>query len=1221
MCLFKHMVYFLLVCVSMVGLPASAEPAANPETTNTSTLVTELGIEELKAQITKTQTAITEARKVLQTEEKSLQRKINRLETTNKIGQKRLKEAAKKRHLGNQKIEELRVQRQHLQNTLDKQSADMAELQTTLEELNLIESAERTQEQNQQRSSAEKDIALYQKAVDLGQQHLQLLNQQTDLAIKQTILAIEWHSQLQAAHETRRIQEQEQALADHQATHALLQENLEAEQSDLPNKIAALETTESTVEMLRQPFEKAALDKQKAAVEINNLESEHQSAKTRLDNQTKFLQKLENKLEQLSKTPPVEPEQIPLHDKRIAVLENNIELQKKARELEQQQLEFLTQRLEPAKKQLAIATQWYDKLEAVYQKHLKEQLEKQLRQKQQSYQNQAAELRQQLDLIPDLEENEAKRQLLEVQIQEANELAQKAERQLQVRQIQTQFRHWRAMARERHEAKDITQTQLDKTKAALTELNTLLQEIQASQTLLEEKRQYLNKQLDMVKEQGEHLSDQALTDNTQTQKLLKKIRSTWRQELRQHERFLKKGNQLLTRLEKFYKENVHQALFRQRQLPSSAVEWWSLLTEIGTIPNIVWQKLQHSGRGFWQAFQQTSNSRWLIISIALLIWLSLVIGLRAWTNRILNPSTSVNGRILKHLGHKSSNLPKLPSVIDIEESSSLLPAGLRLWHQNTLSIAVTGVFLLLILLTQPNQLTSIVTLILLLTWLGGQVLVTLSEFLLSVSALQSLEHTKLYRQLRWTMIVLALFTVITALIHLEYEGQVGLSLTARDLVDTLFMILLSLSIPIFMRMRLMILALMRTNQSKGYWQLAINLITLLLPGFILVVSILGVMGYIALGWKVAHYLGLFLLVLGALLIVLGIINDLIKLWKKWAFENSPYGPLWAEELIPLLHNLLGLALIGLGVIAFFWLTGWYSDVAIMENIEKVVFFSLFTFENGNQITVLGILLSLLLVWVVFWLGGWFRRVSYQWIFIRITDIGIRHSLSVFIQYVVVLVGLLIVLKTIGIDPTALVVFAGAIGVGIGFGLQNIADNFISGILLLIERPLRVGDFVEVESPQGAEFKYSGTVTKIGIRSMTLETEDSKKVVVPNSGLISGPFVNWASSTEEDEVRRRTIVHTDLEIGISYDSDPHLADKLLKQVLEETPEVLRDPTFEIYLSEFADFKMTFHIDYYIDTDLANSIEIKSKVLFGIWDRFKAAGIKIPSPSGMYLHSVS
>jgi len=976
------------------------------------------------------------------------------------------------------------------------------------------------------------------------------------------------------------LKEREQAITDNQAALVRHKETLQAAQSDLPNKIAALETAESTVDMLKERFEKAALDKQKVEVDVKNLDLERQSAKTNLDNQTKHLKEQEEKLENIRKTPPVEPEQL----------------------LEQQQLDVVTQRIEQAKKRLALATQWYDKLQAVYHLRQKQELEKQIQQEQQRYLDLAAELRHKLDLIPALEKNSAQRYLLGVEIQGANEFAQRAVRQLNIRHIRDQFRQWEKMAEERQETTDISQSKLDNTKAVITELNTFILDLQALQTLLENKMAALEKQQEVVKEQGGILSGQALSKNTQAQKLLTQLKNVLRQELDQVRPLLKKGDELLKRLEKVYRENMHRALLRQRDLPNSAVEWWSLLKEIGTIPSIVIQHSQHTGRGFWQAFQQASKQRWLIIGLVMLVWLSLVIGLSAWAKRIFKTSDSVEkrGSLLKHLGKGSSpsvfNTPKLPSLGGggMEGFPSLLLVGLRLWQKNTVTITVTGVFLLLIWLTQPNHLSTLVALILLLTWLGGKLLIDLSGLLLSASEFKSQDMSKLSRQVRWTIIVLGLLIVITALVHHESEGQVGLSLTARDLVDTLFMVLLVLIIPIFMR------------------------VSLLLPSIILVVSILGMTGYIPLGWTVAHYFSLFLLVLFAWLIARGIINDLVGLWKNWVSkDDSQSASLWAEDLIPLVHKLLGLALLGLAVIAVLGLTGGYSDVAIKEDIEKVLFFSFMTFENGNKITVLGVLLSLLLVWLVFWLGGWFRRVSYRWLFIQISDTGMRHSLSVFIQYLVILVGLLIALKTFGIDPTALAVFAGAVGVGIGFGMQNIADNFVSGILLLVERPLQVGDFVEIESPQGGGIVYSGTVIQIGIRSLTLETEDSKKVVVPNSKLISGLFTNWAGCRTTDEGEddgdgEGTVLHTDLDIGISYDSDPHLAENLIKAVLEEMPEVLNDQAFGIYLLGFADFKVNFRVDYYIDSQSANSAQVKSKVLFGIWDRFKEAGIKMPYP---------
>jgi potassium efflux system protein len=1235
MSLFKFMVYCLFVYVSIVGLPAQAEQSvANPETTEAASTVTLQWIKARKAAITKAQAALKQDRKALQAEEQTRQNRIDSLAKPENITQQMLEDAAKKRDTANQKVEELRVERQRVQDSLDKHSARFTELQTTLQKLSQIPRAELTVVQNQERTAVEKDVALYKPAVELGQQYLELFKTQTELAIKQALVAIEWDSQLQTAHQTHLLKKREQAITDNQTALAHYKETLHAAQSDLPNKIAALETTESTVDMLKERFEKALRDKQNVENDVNNLESERQSAKTNLDKKSKYLKEQEEKLENLRKTPPVEPEQMPLHEKRIAVFENNIKLQKKARELEQQQLDVVTQRIEQAKKRLALATQWYDKLQAVYHLRQKQALEKQIQQKQQRYLDMVAELRQELELIPALEENSAQRELLKIKIQEANEFAQRAGRQLTIRHIREQFHQWEKMAEERKEATDLSQSKLDNTKAVIAKLNTSISESQEIQTQLEKKMATLEKQQEVVKEQGEILSGLALSKNTQAQKLLTKLKNIIRQELDQVRPLLKKGDELLKRIENIYRENMHRALLRQRDLPNSAVAWWGLIKEIGTIPSIVLQHLQHTGRGFWQAFQQASKQRWLIIGLVMLVWLSLVIGLSAWAKRIFKTSDSIekHGSLLKHLGKGSSpsvfNTPKLPSLGGgMDGFPSLLLVGLRLWQKNAVSIAVTGVFLLLIWLTQPNHLSTIVTLILLLTWLGGKLLIDLSGLLLSASEFKSQDMTKLSRQVRWTIIVLGLLIVITALVHQESEGQVGLSLTARDLVDTLFMVLLVLTIPIFMRVRLLILTLMRTTHTKGYWLLAINLITLLLPGLILAVSILGVMGYIPLGWTVAHYSSLFLLVLFAWLIARGILNELIGVWKNSVSkDDSQSGSLWAEDLIPLVHKLLGLALLGLAVIAVLGLTGGYSDVAIKEDIERMLYFSFVTFKNGNQITVLGVLLSLLLVWFVFWLAGWFRRVSYRWLLIQISDAGIRHSLSVFIQYIVILVGLLIALKVFGIDPTALVVLAGAVGVGIGFGLQNIADNFVSGILLLVERPLQVGDFVEIESPQGNDIVYSGTVILIGIRSLTLETEDSKKVVVPNSKLISGPFTNWAGCRTTDEGEGEdegegTVLHTDLDIGISYDSDPHLAENLIKAVLEEMPEVLSEPAFGIYLLGFADFKINFRVDYYIDSQSSNSAQVKSKVLFGIWDRFKEAGIKMPyPPQGLPLQSV-
>lgn len=270
---------------------------------------------------------------------------------------------------------------------------------------------------------------------------------------------------------------------------------------------------------------------------------------------------------------------------------------------------------------------------------------------------------------------------------------------------------------------------------------------------------------------------------------------------------------------------------------------------------------------------------------------------------------------------------------------------------------------------------------------------------------------------------------------------------------------------------------------------------------------------------------------------------------------------------------------------------------------QVFNFPLVTFDNGNQLKLIDIILAVLVVWIVFWLAGWFRGISYRWFFLNIADVGIRHSLSVFIQYIVLFIGFLIVFKIIGIDPTALSVFAGAMGVGIGFGMRDVVNNFISGILLLVERPLRVGNFVTIGS-------LKGTVKRIGIRSLVLEGEDDQKIIVPNSKVISGSFTNSGEFLEEDA--EGLIEKTTIKIGVSYHSDPHLVEDVIKGILETMPNILSDPAPQVHLLEFADLKMNFAISYFVDSKCVETSEVKSKMLFSIWDRFKVAGIRLKIP---------
>jgi len=1187
MSFFRFIVCCLLLSVGLLGFPLNAEPVKNSETTDSAMVVTHKQIAAQKRLLRSVKAKLKKAKATVQAEEKAFPAKIARLKKTNKITDDMLEKAAKARQTAHQNLEKVREERQTLQTYQDKLGASQAKRETRLQELTDSPPAELTAAQRRKEKSAiRKEVALFKKAVQLGQRHIEIITAQIQANVTQTIAAIEWYAQLQTEQDQRQIQEREQKIENDNAALERFKESLIAQQTDLPQKIKALESAEETVDSLTEKIQQATLDKQTTDAQIKNLELEHINIEKNLKRQSESLQEQENRLEKLRKALSVVPEYAPLSEKRIAVSENRIERQKKKRELEQQHLDIIKQRIDQAKKRLTLSTDWYGKLQPVYHLRQKQELVKQIEQEQKKHRDQAAKLRQKLDLIPAVEKNSAERYFLNIQIQEANEIAERASRNLDRRHLKNKLEEWEKTVAQDQETMIITQRQLDNEKAIIADLETVVQKQQALQNALQKRITEVDQQQQIVKEQSKILSGKALGKNTQTSKVLTKISHTLQQELDNVPILLTKSQDLLVLTKKVYKKNMRRALLRHRILPASTVGWKNLGKDIGTIPTVVMELLQRTGRGFMQAFQQTSFSRWIIISIATLIWLILAIGIKIWSSRIFKNAAR---------------------SLTLTENMTL---GLRLWHKNTSIIVIVGVFLLLLWLTQPNPLTVNVTLYLLLIGLGAKLLsdffglLLFSQNLLQLSSnLKSQDQSKrkLGRRIQFVIIILALLSIVTLLVHLEN----GLSLKARDLVDTVFLVMLLLIIPPLVRARQLMMAL-----AQGRNRQVTGLITSLLAGAVLVVSLLGMFGYIALGWTIAKYLSVFLLVFTGWLIAGGILKDLMQLWKNAVLKQGLYDSLWTEDIIPLAHNLLGFVLLGLAGMLILWITGWYDDVAITEGFHKVLDYPLMTIQNGN-ITVYSVLLSLVIVWVVFWFGAWSRRISYRWIFMNLADSGVRHSLSIFIQYVVILIGLLIALKTMGIDPTALTVFAGAVGVGLGFGLQNIASNFISGILLLIERPLRVGDYVEIDSPNGTEVKYDGTVTHIGIRSLTLETRNAKKIIVPNGTLISSPFINQGGSTEEEEdgaEEESRPVRSTLNIGISYDSDLNLARRVIRDVLEEVPEVLSDPSFQVYLSEFTDFKVDFRIDYFVMLD-TDSLEVKSKVLSSIWTRFKVAGIII------------
>ena len=218
--------------------------------------------------------------------------------------------------------------------------------------------------------------------------------------------------------------------------------------------------------------------------------------------------------------------------------------------------------------------------------------------------------------------------------------------------------------------------------------------------------------------------------------------------------------------------------------------------------------------------------------------------------------------------------------------------------------------------------------------------------------------------------------------------------------------------------------------------------------------------------------------------------------------------------------------------------------------------------------------------------------------------GVPGAISMVIKYTIVGFGIYFVLSAAGIDLGKFGLIAGALGVGIGFGLQNIVYNFIAGLVLAFERPIQVGDVIEVGS-------LMGTVTSIGVRASNVETFDGSDVIVPNGNLISKELINWTLS---DRKKRR-----DIQVGVAYGSDPHQVMEILLKAASEHVNVLETPSPWATFEGFGESSLNFKIRFWVPFDIG--LSTKSQVAMSIYDALEEAGIKIPFPQrDLYIKSI-
>ena len=275
----------------------------------------------------------------------------------------------------------------------------------------------------------------------------------------------------------------------------------------------------------------------------------------------------------------------------------------------------------------------------------------------------------------------------------------------------------------------------------------------------------------------------------------------------------------------------------------------------------------------------------------------------------------------------------------------------------------------------------------------------------------------------------------------------------------------------------------------------------------------------------------------------------------------------------------------------------------METVKTILtrlrgFLETPVFKLGEaQVTLLSVLYFFLLLILLIYISGKGKKIINRVLARRGVEIGVREATGSIVRYLLLFIGLLVILQTVGIDLTALSILTGAVGLGIGFGLQNIANNFISGIIILFERPVRIGDRIAVGD-------IEGDVVRIGGRSTTVLTNDNIDIIIPNSKLITDNVVNWTHN--ERKVRFR------IPVSVSFNADVRKVEQALLEAAKVIPEVLDTPAPGVRFMEFGENGLEFELRAWTTTLVHRRGKFTSEINFAIYDKLKEYEIEVPYP---------
>ena len=285
----------------------------------------------------------------------------------------------------------------------------------------------------------------------------------------------------------------------------------------------------------------------------------------------------------------------------------------------------------------------------------------------------------------------------------------------------------------------------------------------------------------------------------------------------------------------------------------------------------------------------------------------------------------------------------------------------------------------------------------------------------------------------------------------------------------------------------------------------------------------------------------------------------------------------------------------LATVIWGWLALYITDVAplVIDALEQV------SFSVGKQridlwMILHGVVTVFLTVVIALWLGGLLEsRLMGTELDSSLRIVAVRVAKALLTVFAI-----LVSLSLVGIDMTALSVFTGALGVGLGLGLQKIASNYVSGFIILLDRSIHIGDIIQVDANTG------GAVSQITTRYTVLRNPAGIEFIVPNENLVSNVVQNQSYS--DSRVRVATA------LGVAYDTDLDLATRLLREVAAAHPRVLAEPAPAVALVRFGDSSIDLELGFWIEDPEAGTGNVRSDINFALWRAFREHGVEIPFP---------